>query len=77
MIRCLIGIKILININALGSGKYVRDNKDSRTLEKDKSSSAVNSGYAKKCKELERLDAQVSEAYATFDDMGDRTSRTR
>ena len=74
---CLIGIKILININALCSGKYVRDVKDSQILEKGRSSSAVNSGYAKKCKELERLEAQVSEAYAAFDAMGDNTSRTR
>ncbi len=73
----MIGIKILININALGSGKYARDGKDSQILEKDKSSFAINSGYAKKCKELERLEAKVSEAYAAFDDMGDKTSRTR
>ena len=46
-------------------------------MEKGRSSSAVNSGYAKKCKELERLEAQVSEAYAAFDAMGDNTSRTR
>jgi hypothetical protein len=46
-------------------------------LFKDKGSVAPNSGCAKKCTEIERLEAQVSKAYAAFDDMGDKTTRTR
>ncbi len=46
-------------------------------MDKDKGSTTANSGYPKKCKELESIEAQVSEAYATFDDMGNKTTRTR
>jgi hypothetical protein len=38
---------------------------------------AAKSEYAKKCKEVERLQAQILAAHATFDDTVDNTTRTR
>ena len=43
----------------------------------DFDSSPTVSAFRKKCKEVERLQGQIADAYAAFDDQDERTVRTR